>query len=112
MVWVDDTLPTNKYEFSVELQSKPPSEWSCVDDEDAGELLKWAYNAKVLKTSDELVCFREALRYIVSWCKVSIDNGWELEVGVFDIRLQQNVSFKFRTKGGNKRKADVSAEGK
>ena len=63
MVWVDDTLPTDKYEFSVELQSKPPSDWSCVDDEDAGELLKWAYNAKVLKTSDELVCFREELRF-------------------------------------------------
>ena len=112
MVWVDDTLPTDKYEFSVELQGRPPSEWSCVDDEDAGELLKWAYNAKVLKTSDELVCFREELRYIVNWCKVSIDKGWELEVGVFDIRLQQNANFKFRAKGGNKRKFDVSAGGK
>ena len=48
----------------------------------------------------------------MNWCKVSIDKGWELEVGVFDIRLQQNVSFKFRTKGGSKRKVDVSAEGK
>ena len=109
MVWQDDTLPTDKYEFSVELPGQPPSEWSCVDDDDAGELLKWAYNAKVLKTSDEAVCFREELRYVVSWSEVSVDKGWELRVGVFDVRLQQNVSFKFRAKGGKKRKLDVSA---
>ena len=112
MVWEDDTLPTDKYEFSVELPRQPPSEWSCVDDDDAGELLKWAYNAKVLKTSDEMVCFREELRYVVSWSEVSVDKGWELQVGVFDVRLQQPVSFKFRAKGGKKRKFDVSAKEK
>ena len=112
MVWEDDTLPTDKYEFSVELPSQPPSEWSCVDDDDAGELLKWAYNAKVLKTSDEMVCFREELRYVVSWSEASVDKGWELQVGGFDVRLQQPVSFKFRAKGGKKRKFDVSAKEK
>lgn len=90
----------------MELWGQPSSVWSCVDDDDAGELLKWAYNAKVLKTSDEVVCFREELRYVVSWSEVSVDNGWELRVGVFDVRLQQNVTFKFRAKGGKKRKHD------
>ena len=56
----------------------------------------WCHDFKVLKVPGVEVVFQEELRYIVQSDELTSDNGWGINITVFDVRSQENREFKFR----------------
>ena len=93
--WASGILPAENYECSC----PPDFDWtnlSDVEDESVQKILTWCHDFKVLKVPGVEVIFQEELRYIVQSAELTSDNGWGINITVFDVRGQENREFKFR----------------